>query len=105
MGQWRREIARSLPYGGMLAAAVGLFFIIDAWGTRLTAPPAAATAEAAVRPATPAAGGASALMHVLLALAAVILLGRLLAFLLRHAGQPPVIGDIVAGIALGPSLL
>jgi Kef-type K+ transport system membrane component KefB len=40
-----------------------------------------------------------------LALAAVIVLGRLLGFLLRRIGQPPVIGEVVAGILLGPSLL
>ncbi|MBM3779250.1 MAG: cation:proton antiporter [Acidimicrobiia bacterium] len=47
----------------------------------------------------------SPLPHVLLTLAAVILLGRLLGRLLAGAGQPPVIGDVVAGVLLGPSLL
>src|SRR5689334_16474034 len=46
----------------------------------------------------------SALPQVLLALAAVILVGRLLAGLLKWFGQPPVIGEVLAGIALGPSL-
>lgn len=45
------------------------------------------------------------LLQVLLALAAVIALGQLLARLLRHLGQPPVIGEVLAGILLGPSLL
>ena len=45
------------------------------------------------------------LFHVLLALAAVILLGRLLGMLLARLGQPPVIGEVLAGILLGPSLL
>jgi Kef-type K+ transport system membrane component KefB len=43
--------------------------------------------------------------QVLLALAAVILVGRLFAALLKYVGQPPVIGEVLAGIALGPSLL
>ena len=43
--------------------------------------------------------------HVLLALAAVVVVGRLLGRLLARFGQPPVIGDVVAGIVLGPSLL
>jgi Kef-type K+ transport system membrane component KefB len=45
------------------------------------------------------------LFHVLLALAAVIVTGRLLGWLFARVGQPPVIGEVVAGILLGPSLL
>ncbi|MGB7220708.1 MAG: cation:proton antiporter, partial [Vicinamibacterales bacterium] len=58
-----------------------------------------------------AAGGPAAaaapdvVFHVLLALAAVIIVGRLLGRLLHWIGQPPVIGEVLAGIALGPSLL
>ena len=47
----------------------------------------------------------SPLAQVLLALAAMILVGRLLGALLRYANQPPVIGEVLAGIALGPSVL
>src|SRR5262245_61598551 len=47
---------------------------------------------------------ATALSQVLVALAAVILVGRLFAVLLKRLGQPPVIGEVMAGIALGPSL-
>jgi Kef-type K+ transport system membrane component KefB len=43
--------------------------------------------------------------HLLLALAAVVIVGRLLGGLFRFIGQPPVIGEVVAGILLGPSLL
>jgi Kef-type K+ transport system membrane component KefB len=46
-----------------------------------------------------------ALAHVLLALTAVIVCGYLLGRLFRLIGQPPVIGEVVAGIVLGPSLL
>ena len=38
-------------------------------------------------------------------MAAVIVVGRLLAPLFRAVGQPPVIGEVIAGIVLGPSLL
>ena len=48
---------------------------------------------------------ADPLSQVLLALAAVIVTGLLLGRVLRYFGQPPVIGEIVAGIVLGPSLL
>jgi Kef-type K+ transport system membrane component KefB len=44
-------------------------------------------------------------MHVLLALLAIIVAGRLLGQVFRKFGQPRVIGEMVAGIALGPSLL
>lgn len=43
--------------------------------------------------------------HVLLTLAAMIALGFVLARLFRYIGQPPVIGEVVAGLCLGPSLL
>jgi Kef-type K+ transport system membrane component KefB len=46
-----------------------------------------------------------ALLHVLLALAAVIVTGRALGWAFARIGQPPVIGEVVAGILLGPSLL
>jgi Kef-type K+ transport system membrane component KefB len=45
------------------------------------------------------------LLHLLAALASVVLLGRVLGYLFRGIGQPPVIGEVVAGILLGPSLL
>jgi Kef-type K+ transport system membrane component KefB len=43
--------------------------------------------------------------HVVLALGAMLVLGRVLAHALRPLGQPPVIAEVLAGIALGPSLL
>ena len=48
---------------------------------------------------------AQVLLHVLLVLAAVVVLGRAIARILRPLHQPPVIGEILAGILLGPSLL
>ena len=47
----------------------------------------------------------SPLYHVLLALVSILLLGRWLGKLFVHFGQPRVIGEMVAGIMLGPSLL
>ncbi|MGP3690142.1 cation:proton antiporter [Streptomyces sp. IBSNAI002] len=41
---------------------------------------------------------------LLLGLAAVVILARVLGALARRLGQPPVIGEVVAGIALGPTL-
>jgi Kef-type K+ transport system membrane component KefB len=45
------------------------------------------------------------LLHLLLALAAVIVVGRLFGRICRALNEPPVIGEVIAGIALGPSLL
>jgi len=49
--------------------------------------------------------GPDALWHLLLALAAVVTVGQILGRLFRYIGQPPVIGEVVGGILLGPSLL
>ena len=84
-----------LIYAAMLAAAIGLFFVIRAWGMGLELPGVAGSAgEMGV--AAPDQSGA--IVHVLIALTAVLILGRLLAVLFRFVGQPPVIGEIVAGI-------
>jgi Kef-type K+ transport system membrane component KefB len=45
------------------------------------------------------------LLHILLALAVVVVAGRMLGLLVGRVGQPPVIGEVLAGILLGPSLL
>ena len=44
-------------------------------------------------------------VDVLLALAVVVITGRVLGKALFRIGQPPVIGEVLAGILLGPSLL
>jgi len=91
-----------LLYGSMLLAAVVLFLAIDAWGKNLAAPEAGAAAGQA----TAGLGGKpDALVHVLIALTAVVIAGQLLGWLFRYIGQPPVMGEVVAGILLGPSLL
>ena len=104
-----RSHARNLPrmlggYLAMILATIGLFLLVRGYGEGLTAPaPLAAPAGAAV--AVPAAGVAHPLVHLLIALAAVIVVGRLLAWLFAYLAQPPVIGEVLAGICLGPSLL
>jgi K+:H+ antiporter len=45
------------------------------------------------------------LLQVLVALLAVIITGQVLSRLLARIGQPPVIGEVVAGILLGPSII
>jgi Kef-type K+ transport system membrane component KefB len=86
-------------YFTLLLAAVALFFVIRAQGETLTAPtPEEHTSSAVGRRDDP-------LLRVLIALVAVIVAGQVLALLLRWLGQPPVIGEVLAGILLGPSLL
>ena len=94
-----RAVYRPAPvvaYAGMLLGAVGLFLVIRRYGETLTA--AAPAVRGVVRSSV--AGAISpedALWHVLLALAAVIIVGRLLGTLLQSTGQPPVVGEVVAG--------
>jgi Kef-type K+ transport system membrane component KefB len=100
------RMAGVAAYTGMVLGGIALFLAVRRYGEGLTAP--AAPSEAALTAGNAIAGQAAApnaLLHVLLALAAVIVVGRLLGVLLRAIGQPPVIGEVLAGILLGPSLL
>jgi Kef-type K+ transport system membrane component KefB len=90
-------------YAAMLVAAVLGFLWIGSAGTKLLAPP---PAEGVVQFGEAAAKTEShTLLHVLVALLVVILASRALGALFRYVNQPPVIGEVVAGILLGPSLL
>src|SRR5579871_4291859 len=82
----------------LLIGAVELFLVIDSWGRPLTAPRTASHAGPAE---SPAAGKPDAVVHVLIALTAVVVVGRLLGAVFGRLGQPPVIGEVVGGIALG----
>lgn len=97
----RSRLWAAMLYASMVIGAVVLFLIIDACGNKLEAPHPAAPAHEAAG----AARTSDALVNVLVALAAVVATGRLLAWLFRYVGQPPVIGEVVGGIILGPSLL
>ena len=92
-----------IGYTAMIGIALGLFLLIRWYGESLT-PVAAIDRPAA---AAKAAGMSSSdiLRHVLFALATIIILGRGLGKLFTYIGQPRVIGEMVAGIMLGPSLL
>jgi len=91
-------------YVAMLLGAIALFLVVRNAGEALTAP-----APTLLAPESAATAGGTAstdvVFHVLLALAAVVLVGRLLGAVLRAFGQPPVIGEVLGGILLGPSLL
>ena len=96
----RPAVTSWLVYSGLLAAAVGAFLVVRHTGEGLVAPPPVALALGHAGRTEP-----GTLLHVLLALIAIILASRGLGYVFRWLGQPPVIGEVFAGIALGPSLL
>jgi Kef-type K+ transport system membrane component KefB len=87
-------------YLAMLAGTVALFFVVRDLGEGLIAPPPDASATAHIPRAA-----SDTLPHVLTALAVVIVVARFFGWLFHRLHQPPVIGEVVAGIVLGPSLL
>ncbi len=99
------KLGAVLLYALSIAGAVVGFLVIQSWGLGLSAPapPEGALNESAQTAALHAHAGD--LLHVLLALVAVVALARILGTVFRLFHQPPVIGEIIAGIMLGPSLL
>lgn len=91
-----------LGYGGMLGVAGAALFAVHGAARGLVAPPGTTPATS---PVTSAHGGNASLSQVLLALVAVIVAARVVGALFRMLRQPPVVGEVVAGILLGPSLL
>jgi Kef-type K+ transport system membrane component KefB len=87
-------------YAAMIGLGAAAYMLIRSQGEGLVAEGA---------PTAPAVGGeahSNLLANVLLALAAITLLARFVGGLFRrYLGQPPVIGEILAGIMLGPSVL
>jgi len=89
----------ALGYSLMIAGMVACYLLIRSYGETLS-PPAIATLKAHA-----AAGRSGAIGHVLLALLIIIIMARLLGSAFHYFHQPPVIGEIIAGILLGPSFL
>src|SRR3954464_15744144 len=93
---WRVVVGYSI----VAIVFIGMIWAVLVYGQSLT-PAVATTAETAAK-----VGGAhklSLLYHVLLALVSILLLGRWMGKLFAHFRQPRVIGEMVAGIMLGPS--
>jgi Kef-type K+ transport system membrane component KefB len=88
-----------LAYASMLAVAGAFFMAVRTLGQGLSSsgPGVEKAAQSPVQTHT--------LFHVLLALLVVIGASRALGILFKKIHQPAVIGETVAGIALGPSLL
>ncbi len=79
----------------MLSGLLPTFFTLTDATTAATAAPAAGSPHASEM----------LLVSVLLQLAVIIGAARIMAVLVRRIGQPAVVGEILAGLMLGPSLL
>ena len=98
----RAGLQAAAAYSAMLGALVLIYLAIRSFGNTLTAPAPTTTAifgSAASRATT------GELLHFLIALIVVVATARVLGSIFRSAHQPPVVGEIIAGILLGPSLL
>jgi len=94
----RKKVA--LLYGGLLAGALVLLQLVLMAGRHLHAPHAEKGAGAASSQATEA-----VFWRLLLAALIVIVVSRAMGSLFRHINQPQVVGEIAAGVLLGPSVL
>jgi Kef-type K+ transport system membrane component KefB len=87
-------------YVAMFPAAAAIFWLIRAQGDGLHAPPpppgATTTAHVAKLDVVP---------HLLIGLLAVLVASRLVSWAFTRLRQPPVMGEVIAGIMLGPSML
>lgn len=103
-----RELSRAARevaiYGVLLSAAVFIYMLVHAYGERLPMPSRPA-AQLGVAAGPPGGHDADVMLHILIALSVIIAVARIGGIIFRFLHQPAVIGEIVAGIMLGPSLL
>jgi K+:H+ antiporter len=97
-----RRSRTALIYATSLGASIGAFFLIRSVGDSLVAsgtPGPLGTTKATTSEAP------GILVHVLLSLVIVLVAARVLGAIFRKLSQPQVMGEVVAGILLGPSFL
>jgi Kef-type K+ transport system membrane component KefB len=99
-GHPNRPLALTIISFLLIVLAVLLFLLIRFFGQGLTAS-ASVSATAAMK----SGGKVDVLPHILLALVIIILSARIIGGAFAWLGQPPVIGEVLAGILLGPSFL
>lgn len=89
-------------YAALIIATIVVFVAVAAYGERTLpgGPPAAAGGAKLV-----GAGASAVLVDVLLALTAIVLTCRAAGWLFSRIGQPVVVGEMVGGILLGPTVL
>jgi Kef-type K+ transport system membrane component KefB len=97
-----RPFCAGLIYAAMLAVSAGAFLVIRFFGRSLVAPETLVFRDSSHAAAPPA---NIALAQMLLALIVIIIVARTLGSVFHLIGQPRVIGEMIAGILLGPSLL
>lgn len=91
----------AVGYGLMVVGTVVGFLLIRNYGNTLVAP-----VDSSHQPSSSVVNQhPNVLLYVLVALAAVIVVGQILGKVFAYLSQPPVIGEVIAGILLGPSLL
>jgi len=90
----------TIGYVVIILVAIGATLLILRYGATLVAPGIVTSAGVSATSAK-----SEPLLPLLIALIAVIVTGLALGKLFAYLGQPPVIGEVVAGIVLGPSLL
>jgi Kef-type K+ transport system membrane component KefB len=95
----RQHAPLALAYALMIGGMVGAFMLIRAFGEKMSAAPAALVRSGH------ADANAGTVGHVLLALLIIVVLARVVGNAFRVLHQPPVVGEIIAGILLGPSFL
>ncbi|HKR13722.1 MAG TPA: cation:proton antiporter [Pyrinomonadaceae bacterium] len=103
------EIRHYLPYALLLIVFIGGVWVILTTGSRLhsTAPAPVAHASSPVTAVVDSLkeNARNPLSVLLMQIIVIIIVAGLFAGLFRRLGQPPVMGEMVAGIVLGPSVL
>jgi Kef-type K+ transport system membrane component KefB len=99
---WSR-LKPALLYVAMFPAAGAIFWLVQTQGEALRAPAPPGVLPLAGRAASSA--KFDVLPHLLLGLLAVLLASRLVGWAFERLRQPPVMGEVIAGIILGPSVL
>jgi Kef-type K+ transport system membrane component KefB len=92
-----------IAYGVVLSIGAVLFVWIRSSGLHLTAP--APTPNQTLFGQGSTLSQFETLLHLLLALVVIMIAARSVGAVFKFFGQPPVIGEVIAGILLGPSLL
>ncbi len=99
----RSAVSIAALYLLTLLGAAAIFYCVQRAGVGLVAP----SPQEGIALFNPGQGGghASTLLHILIALPIIVIAARLLGMAFKRLGQPAVMGEVVAGILLGPTLL
>lgn len=98
-GGWKRTAIFGGTYCALIAATIACYELVRLQGEKFS------LAKALAAEVAPVAMHSQGMLSILLAFATVIVAGKTCGILVRLIGQPAVVGEILAGIALGPSLI